>query len=127
MHFVGIVKKYSNFVGFPIKLNDKTVNTVQPLWTMEKTAVTDEQHKEFYRYISSAWDSYQYRLHFRADAPIQVSTLLYIPERHNEYMGMGRMEPGVSLYSRRVLIQPKSKSLLPDYLRFVKGTPLNLF
>ncbi len=94
--------------------------------------MTDDQHKEFYQFIAKAWDSYQYKLHFNIDAPVHVNALLYIPQRHNEFMGMGRMQPGVSLYSRRVLIQSNMKNLLPDYLRFVKGVvdsedlPMNL-
>jgi TNF receptor-associated protein 1 len=53
--------------------------------------------------------------------------LLFIPESHEEHLGMGRIEPGVSLYSRKVLIQGKSKSLLPEWLRFVKGTVSSSF
>lgn len=82
---------------------------------------------DFYRFVANAWDKPRYKLHFKTDAPIHISTLLYVPERHTEYMGMGRMEPGVNLYSRRVLIQPKSKHLLPEYLRFVKGQSNYIF
>ncbi|KAJ2965064.1 hypothetical protein NQZ79_g14 [Umbelopsis isabellina] len=136
-----IIKKYSNndlhpsfpisFVGFPIYLNGGKVNTVEPLWTKEKNSVTADQHKEFYRFIANAWDDPQYTLHFKTDAPIAISSILYVPERHMEIIGQ-RQEPGVSLYSRKVLIQPKSKGLLPDWLRFVKGVvdsediPLNV-
>lgn len=120
-----------SFVGFPIFLNDQEVNTVEPLWTKEKNSVTADQHKEFYRFIAQAWDDPQYTFHFKTDAPISIQSLLYVPERHMESLGE-RQEPGVSLYSRKVLIQPKSKGLLPDWLRFVKGVidsediPLNV-
>ncbi|KAI8343130.1 Hsp90 protein-domain-containing protein [Chlamydoabsidia padenii] len=126
-----IIKKYSNFVGFPIFLNDAEVNTVEPLWTKSKGEVTEEQHKNFYRFIANAWDDPQYTMHFKTDAPLSIASVLYIPERHMEMLGE-RQEPGVSLYSRKVLIQPKSKGLLPDYLRFIKGVvdsediPLNV-
>ncbi|KAL1931286.1 hypothetical protein VTP01DRAFT_10423 [Rhizomucor pusillus] len=126
-----IIKKYSNFVGFPIYLNDNAVNTVEPLWTKEKSSVTEDQHRQFYRFIANAWDDPQYTLHFKTDAPISIASILYVPERHMESLGE-RTEPGVSLYSRKVLIQPKSKGLLPDWLRFVKGVvdsediPLNV-
>ncbi|KAI8084702.1 Hsp90 protein-domain-containing protein [Halteromyces radiatus] len=126
-----IIKKYSNFVGFPIYLNGTEVNTVEPLWTKSKSEVTEEQHKNFYRFIANAWDDPQYTMHFKTDAPLSIASVLYIPERHMEMLGE-RQEPGVSLYSRKVLIQPKSKGLLPDYLRFIKGVvdsediPLNV-
>lgn len=128
----GIIKKYSNFVGFPIMLNDAKVNTVAALWTLAKDAVTEEQHLEFYRYLANAYDTPFFNYHFRTDAPLDIKALFYFPERHMEKYGMGRSEPGVSLYCRKVLIQPKSKSILPEWLRFVKGVvdsedlPLNI-
>ncbi|KAF7721004.1 TNF receptor-associated protein 1, mitochondrial [Apophysomyces ossiformis] len=126
-----IIKKYSNFIGFPIYLNDKEVNTVDALWTKDKNSVTPEQHTQFYRFIANAWDDPQYTLHFKTEAPVSISSVLYVPERHMETFGE-RMQPGVSLYSRKVLIQPKSSGLLPEWLRFVRGVvdsediPLNV-
>lgn len=122
---------YVSFVGFPIYLNDAEVNTVEPLWTKEKSQVSADDHKQFYRFIAGAWDDPQYTLHFKTDAPVSIASVLYVPEKHMEALGE-RTEPGVSLYSRKVLIQPKSKGLLPDWLRFVKGVvdsediPLNV-
>ena len=128
----GIVKKYSNFVGFPIHLNGKRVNTQGALWLQPKDSISEEQHTEFYRYYGNAYDTPLYRLHFTVDAPIALHALLYFPSRHLEKYGMGRLEPGVSLYSRKVLIQAKSKLVLPEWLRFIKGVvdsediPLNI-
>jgi TNF receptor-associated protein 1 len=127
-----IIKKYSNFVNFPIYLNDEKVNTLGAIWTMPKDSVSDELHGQFYRFIANSYDYPTYRLHFSVDAPLSITALLYFPERHMERFGLGRMEPSVSLYSRRVLIQSKCKELLPDWLRFMKGVvdsediPLNL-
>ncbi|ORE08492.1 heat shock protein Hsp90-like protein [Rhizopus microsporus var. microsporus] len=126
-----IIKKYSNFVGFPIYLNGKEVNTVEAIWTKDRNSVTPEQHKQFYRFIANAWDDPQYTLHFKTDSPLSISSVLYIPEKHMELLGE-QVEPGVSLYSRKVLIQAKSAGLLPKYLRFLKGVvdsediPLNV-
>jgi len=116
-----IIKKYSNFVSFPVKLNGELVNTVSAIWTMEKSAVTEEQYKEFYRFIANAYDEPKYRLHFRTDAPIDLKCLFYVPRFHSEKFGMGRTELGVNLYSRKVLIESKPKDLLPEWLRFIKG------
>jgi len=127
-----IVKKYSNFVGFPIKLNGKPVNTVKALWTLSKNEITEQDHKEFYQFISHAYDEPLFHLHYAVDSPINIRSLFYVGHSHTEKYGMGRMDPGVSLFSRKILIQQKAKNLLPEYLRFVKGVvdsedvPLNI-
>lgn len=128
----GIIKKYSNFVGFPIYLNDQRINTVGAVWLQSKDSVTEEQHQDFYRYIANAYDTPTYRLHFETDAPIAINALFYFPETHMEKYGMGRMETGAHLYCRKVLIKHKCKEILPEWLRFVKGVadsediPLNI-
>jgi len=100
----GIIQKYSNFVSFPITVNGEVVNKVSALWAQEKSNVTKEQYDEFYKFISNGFDTARYTLHFRADAPLELKVLLFLPTIHTEKFGMGRMEPGVSLYSRKVLI-----------------------
>ena len=128
----GIVKKYSGFVGFPILLDGERVNSTGALWLQPKDSITEAQHTEFYRAFGNAYDAPLFRLHFSVDAPIALHALLYVPSRHMEKYGMGRLEPGVSLYSRKVLIAPKSKLVLPEWLRWVKGVvdsediPLNI-
>ena len=127
-----IIKKYSNFVGFPIYLNGEKVNTVGAIWSLPPSSITEQQHTDFYKYYASAYDTPTYRLHFSIDAPLSLQALFYFPSHHMEKYGMGRMEPGVSLYSRKVLISAKSKLVLPDWLRWVKGVvdsedlPLNI-
>ena len=72
------------------------------------------------------------RLHFTADAPLAIQSLLFVPQHNMETMGMGRVESDVNLYCRKVLIQAKAKGLFPDWLRFLKGVvdsedlPLNI-
>lgn len=116
-----IIKHYSAFVSFPISVNEDAVNTVQALWSRDKKEVTDGQYKDFYQFMTGAHDEPRYRLHFRTDAPLDLKVLLFVPFFHSEKFGMGAMEPGVNLYSRRVLIESKPKDLLPDWLRFIKG------
>lgn len=57
----GIIKKYSNFVGFPIKLNGERVNTVRPLWTLPKHSISEEDHKQFYQFLAHSYDLPIYR------------------------------------------------------------------
>ncbi|TYZ65343.1 hypothetical protein PybrP1_012667 [[Pythium] brassicae (nom. inval.)] len=116
-----IIRRYSNFVSFPIVLNGETVNTVQALWTKSEGEVSDDEYTEFYKFIANAFDEPAYRLIFKADAPIELKTLFFIGSSHSEKFGYARLEPGVSLYSRKVLIERNSPDILPDWLRFVRG------
>jgi len=116
-----ILKKYSNFVSFPIYLNGNRVNTVNAIWSNEPKDVSEEQYSEFYKYIANAYDEPLDRLHYRADAPLDIKALFFVPSFHSEKYGMGRMEPSVSLYCRKVLIEANSPNILPDWMRFIKG------
>jgi molecular chaperone HtpG len=127
-----IIKHYSNFVQFPIELNGNVVNTVQALWTKNKSEITDEEYNDFYKYVAHEGDAPQYRLHFSADAPLSIRALLFVPQKSYELLTLTRGENEVNLYCRKVLIQPKAKNLFPEWLRFLKGVvdsedlPLNI-
>ncbi len=127
-----IVNQYSTFVPFPVKVEGKTVNTVQAIWTRSKNEINDDEYAEFYKFIGNAIDEPSYRLHFTADAPLSINTLLFVPKENFENMGMGRMEPGVNLYCNKILIDQHSENILPGWLRFLKGVvdsedlPLNI-
>ena len=128
----GILKRYSNFVPFPIELNGKAVNTVQAIWTRNKNEIKEDEYEEFYRYFGHDQDKPLYRLHFSADAPLNINALLYVPSHNVENVSMARLDPEVSLYCKRVLIQSHAKGLLPEWLRFLRGVvdsedvPLNI-
>ena len=127
-----IVKRYSNFVAFPLELDGKRVNTVQAIWARSKNEVKEEEYKEFYEYLAHDNEAPKYRLHFTADAPIAIQALLFVPSRSLEMPGLVRQESEVHLYCRKVLIESKPKGLLPEWLRFVRGVvdsedlPLNV-
>eukprot|EP00164_Ancoracysta_twista_P003080 GFYU01004111.1.p1 GENE.GFYU01004111.1~~GFYU01004111.1.p1 ORF type:complete len:700 (+),score=253.42 GFYU01004111.1:79-2178(+) len=127
-----VIKQYSNFVGYPIYVNGDKINTIQPLWTVDQSTITKEMHNDFYRFLAHAWDEPMFHFHFKTDSPIEIRSLFYFPTMHAEKFGLGRQEPGVNLYSRKVLIEGKSAHILPDWLRFVKGAvdsediPLNI-
>jgi len=116
-----VLKTYSNFVNFPIYLNGNRVNTMGAIWAEDPTTITDETYDEFYKYLANAYDKPITQIHYRADAPVEIKALFYLPSYHSEKYGMGRMDPGVSLYSRKILIESKSHGILPDWLRFMKG------
>merc|ERR1712070_812982 len=126
------IRKYSNYIGFPIKVDGERVNTVEALWTKSKNEVTQEQHNDFFKYLGQEFTDPRFTLHFAADAPVSIKAIFYVPNSHMEKYGMARQDPGVSPYSRKVLIESKTDKLLPDWLRFVRGVvdsedlPLNI-
>ena len=142
----GLVKKYSDYVRYPIKMNFeveetpkdekgepikdakpvkktevRTLNSMQPLWTKNKSDITDEDYNKFIQSQFHEWEDPMEIFHTKAEGQVEYTALLYIPAHapfnlyHTDY------EPGVQLYSRHVFIMDKCKDLLPDYLRFVKG------
>ncbi len=127
-----IIKKHSNFVAFPIKLNGKQINTVSAIWREPKSSIKPEQYNEFYKFLTYDTEDPMEVIHTSVDAPIQFTALLFIPKKQFDFFGLQREDYGLDLYVRRVLIQHKSKDLLPEYLSFVRGVvesedlPLNV-
>ena len=127
-----VIKQYSSFVSFPIKVDGEVANTVQALWSRNKNEIKKEEYDDFYKFVANAYDEPRYHLHFSVDAPLAIHSLLFIPKENFEKMGFGRMDPGVSLYCQKVLIDQHSEKILPEWLRFVKGVidsddlPINL-
>ena len=127
-----ILERYSSFVSFPVNLNGKHINTVTALWLRGKNEIKDEEYTGFYKFQAHAYEDPMLRLHFSADAPLAINALLFVPAENTERLGFARLEPAVSLYCRKVLIDAAPKDLLPEWLRFLKGVvdsedlPLNI-
>ena len=117
-----VVKKYSSFVQHPVVLGEEEarLNSIQALWALTPREVTDEQHSEFFKFVSGGLGDPLYRMHFVMDAPLSIQAVFYVPKFNSEKLGFGlREDSRVSLYSRKVLISQKQSNLLPEYLRFV--------
>ena len=127
-----IIKKYSNYLPFPVKVNDQTVNQVKAIWTQSKSEVEEDQYKEFFKQISHSQQEPFHHMHFSIDAPIQYYALLYFPESVGNEVLYARESKDIALYAQKVLIQSGNTDLLPSYLRFVQGVvdsedlPLNV-
>ena len=126
------IKKHSNFIQFPIYLENEKINTVSAIWREPKSKVTKEQYNEFYKFLTYDNEEPMDTIHISIDAPIQFNSLLFIPKKNFDLFRYSREDYGLDLYVRRVLIQHKNKDLLPEYLGFVKGVvdsedlPLNI-
>src|SRR5438876_4133125 len=134
-----IVKRYSDFVSYPIiykshdtKEPDRTLNSMKPIWTRPRSEVKDDEYKEFYKHISHDWNEPMKIWSFRAEGRTEYQALLFIPSRAPFDLFYQTAKFGLHLYVRRVLIMEHCEELLPAYLRFVKGVvdsadlPLNV-
>jgi molecular chaperone HtpG len=127
-----IVLKHSKFVPFPIYLDNEKIERREAVWTQPKSQLTDKDYADFYKFLENTQEEPETWLHLASDAPVQFQALLYVPKTSFELLGLMKEEPGVDLYSRKVLIQKGAKEVLPEYLRFVKGVidseeiPLNI-
>jgi molecular chaperone HtpG len=127
-----IIKKHSNFISFPIFLENEKINTIAAIWREPKSNLKKEQYDEFYKFLTYDNEEPFETIHTSVDAPIQFNSLLFIPKKSYEYWRFNRDDYGLDLYVRRVLIQHQNKDLLPEYLSFVKGVvdsedlPLNI-
>ncbi len=127
-----IIKQYSSFVSFPVLVEGERVNTVDALWLKNKKEITEEEYQEFYKFVGGDYQEPLITYHFSVDAPLAIHSILYVPKENMELRGFGQLDPGVRLYSKRVMIQEVNDSLLPKWLRFLKGVvdspeiPLNI-
>jgi len=127
-----IIKQYSGFVPYPVIVNGEKANTVEAIWTKNPAEITEEEYSEFYRYIDNALEDPYYKLHFSSDAPLSIKALLFVPSENLERFGFSRLERGVNLFCKKVLIQEKSEAIVPEWMRFVRGVidseelPLNI-
>jgi len=127
-----VIKSHSNFITFPIKVDEEQINTVTAVWREPKSSVKPEQYNEFYKFLSHDFEDPFHIIHKSVDAPIQFNALLFFPKKNMDLFGFNRENYGLDLYVRRVLINHQNKDLLPEYLSFVKGVvdsedlPLNI-
>ena len=127
-----IIKKYSNYLPFPVNIKDKTINQVKAIWTQSKSEIKADEYIEFYKQISHSQQEPLHYLHMNIDAPIQYYALLYFPESIGNEILYARESKDVALYAQKVLIQSGNTNLFPSYLRFVQGVvdsediPLNV-
>jgi molecular chaperone HtpG len=118
-----IVRRYSSFVPYPIRLaSGDVLNDQKPIWVEPKSQVTEEQYTRFYQHLTHHTEEKPlWHLHVAIDSPIQFRAVLFCPATNLERYGFARLEHGVNLCAKRVLVQSDCRELLPDYLRFLRG------
>ncbi|MCP5051124.1 MAG: molecular chaperone HtpG [bacterium] len=127
-----IIDQHSKFVPFPIFLEGEQIESVDAIWTQPKSTLKEKDYHEFYKFFLNANEDPETYLHLSSDAPVQFHSIMYIPKANSEIYGWVKSDPGIDIYSKKVLIQKGSKELLPEYFRFIKGVldsediPLNI-
>jgi len=129
-----LVKRYSDFVEYPIVLGEETLNSMKPIWTRPKGEVGEEEHAEFYRHLSHDFAPPLKTIHFKAEGTLEYTALLYIPSQRpfDLFGGGSEHRSKLSLYVKRVQVDDACEELLPPWLRFVRGVveasdlPLNV-
>ncbi len=117
-----IIKRYSDFVSYPIRLKAEMLNSMKAIWARGKDEVTEEEHREFYKHISHDWNDPLEHISVHMEGGFEARALLYFPSKapfdlHHRDGG----HRGLSLYVKRVFIMDDWRDLLPAYLRFVRG------
>jgi len=114
-----IVKKYSDFITWPIRFGDETLNSMKALWA--RTDATEEEYAEFYKHISHDWQAPLESMRLQAEGTFEYQALLFLPAKAPFDLFMRERKRGVQLYVKRVFIMDDCEALMPEYLRFVKG------
>lgn len=135
-----IIKKYSDFIRYPIKMDiterklkegtedeyedvieEQTINSMVPIWKKNKNELTDEDYENFYTEKHFGFDKPLKHIHINVDGTVRYNAILYIPESAPFNYYTREYEKGLELYSNGVLIMEKCADLLPDHYSFVKG------
>ncbi len=127
-----IIKKHSDFIPFPIYVENEVANQRTAIWRKSPSEVSQEDYNAFYKQLTLDYREPLITQHIVSDAPVQFYSVLYVPEQADKGLFTARSDHGLKLYARKVLIQEYNKEFLPQYLRFVDGVvdsedlPLNV-
>ncbi len=124
-----IITKYSNYIPFPIILDDldnlkekeEKINEGDPLWLKDKKDVKDEDYKQFYNNISFNFDQPLKTIHYNAEGVINYKALLYIPTNQPMDLFNSERKNKIKLYVQKVFISDECDEIMPNWLRFVPG------
>lgn len=143
----GLVKKYSDYVRYPIKMmmetpnpkaggededknedaepkvimQEKTLNSMVPLWKRNKNDITKEEYDSFYRDKFFDFVEPAKVIHSSVEGVTSYTALMFIPKNQPYDYYMKDYKKGLKLYSSGVMIMENCSELLPDCFGFVKG------
>ncbi|BFO18808.1 hypothetical protein SHKM778_51960 [Streptomyces sp. KM77-8] len=130
-----IVKRYSDFITWPIRLvgesgangdggeaaEPETLNSMKALWARSRDEVSEEEYHELYKHIGHDWREPLETIQLQAEGTFEYQALLFVPSHAPHDLFQRDSAHGLQLYVKRVFIMDGCEALLPSYLRFVKG------
>ncbi|ELS0752083.1 molecular chaperone HtpG [Vibrio vulnificus] len=131
-----VIGKYSDHIGIPVSIQTRVrdeegketeevkweqINKAQALWTRNKSDISDEEYKEFYKHVSHDFADPLLWSHNRVEGKNDYTSLLYIPSKAPWDMMNRDHKSGLKLYVQRVFIMDDAEQFMPSYLRFVRG------
>lgn len=116
-----LVKKYSDYVNYPIFMGEERLNSTKPIWKMEPTQVSDEEYNEFYKSNFHDWEDPLAHFTFNVQGNLEYTALVYIPKNPPYDLYTREYKRGLQLYTKNVFIMEKCEELLPQYFNFIKG------
>lgn len=124
-----LVRKYCDFIPFPIKLNGEVINRQKPLWKIPPSELKDEDYLEFYRYLYPFQEDPHFWVHINTDYPFIVQGILYFPKLRPD---IDPTKGQVKLYCNQVFVQDNCEEVIPKFLLPLRGAidspdiPLNV-
>lgn len=139
-----LVKRYSDFVRYPIKMKViekvskdnkdekdftdgeeqtviKTLNSMIPLWKKNKSEVKEEDLNSFYKANFNDFDDPLLSINLNVEGMVSFNSLIFVPSHIPYDLYSQNYEKGLKLYIKGIFIKEKAKELVPDYLKFIKG------
>ena len=135
-----LIKKYSNYITYPIKMEVthehlkegskdeyetvkevETLNDMIPLWKRDKSDITEDDYNTFYSDKFFDYEKPMSIIHTKGEGLISYNSLIYIPSHAPYDFYTKKYEKGLQLYVNGILIMEKCADLLPDYYSFAKG------
>ncbi|MCQ2486670.1 MAG: molecular chaperone HtpG [Clostridia bacterium] len=116
-----LVKRYSDYIRYPIKMGEETLNTMYPIWKKQPSEVTEEEYNTFYKDNFYDYNDPAKVIRSTTEGAATYTALLFIPGKAPFNYYSKEYEKGLKLYASGVLIMDSCKDLLPDYFSFVKG------
>ncbi|WP_047381187.1 molecular chaperone HtpG [Cetobacterium sp. ZWU0022] len=119
--FRALIKKYSDYVKYPILFKDERLNSTKPIWKTPKNELKDEDYNEFYKSNFHDWQNPLLHFNFNIQGSLEYNAILFVPTTPPYDLYTREYKRGLQLYTKNVFIMNKCEELIPQYFNFIKG------